>query len=208
MKKEEKINAILENIAFNYNEFQKQAKNKLKKQSKIVNPTEDYRDLVCDVVYSIIDNLKTLKEINRFYKMYKENKLKLYIFKAIDINTRYATSPFLRKKISEYKRFVVLDNINYNTNNFEEIYEDNGFLFYYIMSLIEPPYAKKILGEDWRYYSDLFKEYINDVDSTYVSIEKKYNLPSSTLYRDINYVKNKIKEELTKNKKYLKTKIN
>jgi hypothetical protein len=196
MNKDEKIKLILNDISKNYDEFHKQAWSKLKKQKKILNPSDEYRELVSDVVFSIVDNLKTLKQINRFYNMYRQNKLKLYIFKAIDTNTKYATAPFLRKKIKEYNRLEFLDNTNYH---FEEIFEDDGFLFYYIMSMLEYPYAKKLFGEDWRYYTTLFKEYINDIDSTYTSIEKKYGLPSSTLYREISFVKEKIKEELKKN---------
>lgn len=193
MNKDDKIKVILDDIANNYEEFQKQAKEKLKKQTSILNPNDNYRELISDVMFSIVDNLKTVKEINKYYNMCKQNKLRLYIFKAIDINTKHATSPFLRKKLKEYNRCELVENYY-----FEEIFNDDGFLFYYIMAMLEYPYAKKVLGEDWKYYSELFKEYINDIDSSYASIEKKYGLPSSTLHREINYVKDKIKAELKK----------
>lgn len=243
MTKDQKINAIMNNIALNYSQFQQQAREKLKKQRKIVNPSTDYRELVCDVVFSVIKNLNSTENINRFYIMCTHDKLKLYIFKAIDTNTRFNSSPFLRKKLKEFNRFTFLEDVEYSTNiSFnntslspkkgkrlnrfillkdvdsvstydEEQLEDEKnkdkeqeFLYSYIMSLVEPPTAIKLLGEDWRYYSTLFKEYFSDVNTTYMSLEEKYGFPSSTLYRDVTYVKNKIKDHLEKNNIYQKLK--
>lgn len=214
MTKDQKINAIMNNIALNYNDFQQQAKDKLKKQRKITFSSSDHRELVCDVVYSVINKLNTIENVNRFYNMCKTNKLKLYIFKAIDINTKFVSSPFIQNKLKIFNKGVIIENNNYfddvsseETHEYEEIKEaEKDFLFFYIMSLVELPKAKELLGEDWKYYSTLFKEYFCNVNATYLSLENKYGFPSSTLYRDVTYVKNKIKEDLEKNNIYYKLK--
>jgi len=203
MTNDDKVAYILNNMSINFNEFLKQAKYKLFKQYTIVN-SDSYKELVSDILYSIINKLNTNDNINRFYNMAIKNTLKLFIFKAIDSNSRFFTAPFLRNKIKEYNRITytdkyhdIIDNVNDN-NEEDEIKTD------LVLNMLEPINAKRIFGEQWEYYTIIFKEYIFEKTS-YKKLSSKYNIPISNLYFHIRWIKEKIREELPENYKVNKS---
>jgi hypothetical protein len=203
MTNDDKVAYILNNMSINFNEFLKQAKYKLFKQYTIVN-SDSYKELVSDILYSIISKLNTNDNINRFYNMAIKNTLKLFIFKAIDSNSRFFTAPFLRNKIKEYNRITytdkyhdIIDNVNDN-NEEDEIKTD------LVLNMLEPINAKRIFGEQWEYYTIIFKEYIFEKTS-YKKLSIKYNIPISNLYFHIRWIKEKIREELPENYKVNKS---
>lgn len=197
MNKDEKVEAILSDMSTNYLEFCRQAKIKLYKHAKLCD-NNSYKELVSDVLFSVISKLNTTENINKFYKMTEKNKLKLYILKGISTNTSFFSAPFLRKKLQESKRLIFYDNIEYYEEEFDEITEqEEENIINLINSFLEKPKAPELFGEDWKYYTNLFKEYIH-TKSTYASLGQKYSIPVSSIAFHIRYVKTKIREELKK----------
>ena len=124
--KDEKVAFILKDLSLNYKVFLQQAKNKLYKHIKLCGK-DAYHELVSDVIYSVIQKLNNIEDINRFYKMTVNNKLRLYVLKGISTNTSYYSAPFLQKKLKENNRLSVFDNINYlmtDENDEDEILKD------------------------------------------------------------------------------------
>ena len=193
MSNPEKQDYILEDMAKNYNEFLKQAKYKLIKQRSIVS-TDAYRELVSDITFSIIEKFTNVNHLNRFYEMAKANKLKLFIFKAIDSNTRFYSAPFLRKKMKEINRISYVDHFD-NAIAETEPDEDEERINA-ILDALEPEHAKAILGEQWEYYVIIFKEYIYN-KTTYKKIASKYGIPQSGIYFHIRWMKERIRESLS-----------
>lgn len=197
MTKSQKTAFILDNIAHNYKEFLKQAKYKLYKQRHIVNE-DSYMELVSDVIYSVIEKLNNDESLERFYDMALNGKLKLFILKGIDSNTRFVRAPFLRKKIIENNRIVYIDHldnsIKEDENDEEKIAEDNKRIDK-ILDIMEPAKAREVFGEDWQYYCIIFKEYIYNKTS-YKTIALKYGIPLSSIYFHIRWIKDKIRTEL------------
>ena len=215
---EEKVKIIMDDLGLNYNEFLSQSKVKLWKQYKIC-PPESNRELMSDIVFSIVKKLETQENIDRYYKMVLVNTLKLYVFQAININTTYWNSPFLRKKIKENyrKNGIQAENLFAVSGKngiladkmfvFMEELDDEKYIEYIkekkvidtIMDMLKQPNAERIFGEDWHYYTYIFLEYIN-TKSSYKSIALKYDIPLSSIAFHMRLVKDKIREELAKNK--------
>lgn len=193
---EDKIAYILNDLAKNYQEFLKQATFKLKKQSKILNPDKDASELVSDVTFSVIDKLKTIESIDRFHYMAWQNTLKLYILKAIDCNTRFYSSPFLRGKLKIHNRTQYDDIKDYvdDTNDIEVEELRKEWTVNIILDMLEQPNAERIFGEQWWYFTEIFKEYIfNDV--SYKDIAIKYSIPVSSISYHLRLCKDLIRAE-------------
>ena len=204
MTKDDKVAFILHDLAKNFDLFTHQAKVKLYKHRKLVGEGQEY-EIVSDVLFSVIDKLKTEEIIDRFYNMAEASKLSLYILKAVSTNTSYYSSPYLQKKIKETNHFHIFDNLNYYQIETPEDYDieesklvmDTSIVFA-IKDMLEPPKAINIFGkEDWEYYTRIFKEYISSPCS-YQSLSDKYDIPKSNIAFHIRKVKNLIKDELDK----------
>lgn len=192
----QKVAFILDNIAHNYPEFLKQAKYKLYKQRHLVD-VEGYNELVSDVIYSVVEKLNNIESIERFYNMALNGKLKLFILKGIDSNTRYVKAPFLRKKIIENNRIVYVDHLasNIKEDEEDEKTEIDNQRINNILDIMEPTKAIKVFGEDWQYYCIIFKEYVYNKTS-YKKIAIKYGIPLSSIYFHIRWMKDRIRKEL------------
>jgi hypothetical protein len=219
-----KTSFILENIADNYEEFELQASVKIKKQFNICHP-DSYHELVSDVVYSVIDKLSSFTDCNRFYRMAKENKLRLYILKGISTNTSYYSSPFLRKKILDKNNhrpnlmYVTDPEIHARINGvklvecsdeeerateLQESYnkqETELLLALNIRKMFLVENAPRIFGAEWKYYKRIFLEYVDGKDVTYRSIAAKYDLTPSSIASHIKHVKTCIRKELIEGKR-------
>jgi len=235
---DEKVAVIPKDLSANFNTFCKQARIKLYKHRKLVGENQE-RELVSDVMFSVIDKLKNSTTIDRFFKMAVKDRLKLYIFKAISTNTSFYSAPYLQKKIKEANRLELFENRNYY-NDFAlndesslkdgpwihtsstyqkrlddyknkiiiEPTDDDGekelslindtLIALEIRKMLELPIAPKLFGEDWKYYTQLFKEYVS-TDCSYKSLSIKYNIPKSSIAFHIRRTKDIIRNELEKN---------
>jgi len=198
----EKVAVILNDLAINYNEFLKQAKTKLYKQKRICD-VDAYKELVSDVMFSVIQKLNNITDIDRFYKMTLQDKLKLYILKGISTNSSFYSAPFLQKKLKETNRLQVFDNYDYPVQSEEDENEillkeiKENALIADIKSMLEMPRAKEIFGDEYKYYSMLFKEYVS-TGASYQTLAIKYNIPKSSIAFHIRIVKEAIRKELNK----------
>ena len=205
ISKDEKCAYILHDLGKNFPIFLEQARIKLFKQRKICDKNS-YMEMVSDVVFSVIDKLKTTEVINRFYDMAKSDKLRLYILKGVSTNSSYVSSPFLQKKLKENNKLRIFDNYDYfiEIESPEEI-EEEEIRFAtdistacLIKSMLEKPKATLLFGDDWKYYTMLFKEYVS-TNSSYQTLADKYHIPRSSISFHIRQVKNIIKKELNIN---------
>jgi len=199
MINQKKKNYIITYIGDYIELFYKQAYWKIKKRKPYITSDSDHKELVSDVIYSIMNNLDSQKSVNFYYEMAVDQKLHLYILKAIDTNCRSGSAPFHynRSKLKHYKIFnEQLHGINDNdkamdadTKTLSE-YSDNKILIIKkIYKLLEADNAKRLLGDDWKYYTTLFYDYINEPYATYKSISENYRVSESTIFKHINKVK-------------------
>ena len=211
MTLEEKQQEIFKDIALHNKEFIRQASIKIDKRYA-PNPL-DPLELVSDVIYSIAIKLDNKENINRYYKMVKEDMLFNYICKAIDTNCKFKNAPFLRNKLRIINRIpIVGDNAqrtqsnvrNWNLENYNNEIEDEQIekqeaLIDDIYLLMEPSAARELLGKHWKYYVTIFREYIQDSKTSYTTLSQKYNIPRPTLAKNILTIKNAIRNEIEKN---------
>jgi len=198
MTLEEKQQEIFNDIALHNQEFIRQATIKIDKRYA-PNPL-DPLELVSDVIYSIAIKLNNKENINRYYKMVKEDMLFNYICKAIDTNCKFKNAPFLRNKLILLNR----TNINDKTFSVDEDYDDEEqeqiseqeALIDRVYFLMEPSEARRLLGRHWKYYTTIFREYIQDPKTSYTTLANKYNIPRPTLAKNILTIKNAIKNEI------------
>ena len=202
MTKDDKIAFVLNDISNNYNTFIKQADNHLQKHSRLSDSTGS--ELMSDILFSIIEKLNTTKNINRYYDMALNDRLRFYISKAIFVNTYYFKSPFLRAKFKQNNRYTVIETKDYlfaiqeptDFDNQDESTKEK--MSADLLSMLEYPRAQQVFGEDWKYYTKILKEYIATPECTYKSIAEKYGIPFSSIAFHIRYAKDKIREELNK----------
>jgi len=209
MDKNEKQQFILLYIENYYEDFQKQAYIKLKRSKKILNIKQDlyHQELLSDVLYSIIEKFKDEKKLDRFYLMAKEDKLCLYIYKAIDINCSSFQAPFLQKNIKKRglpfndnidTGFIQKPAMDSDTEKFEEMSNEKKILIKKVYKLLEPENAKRIFGPHWKYFILIFHEYMDKPKTSYKKIALKYSTSEFSIYNHLHIMYNKIKKEINK----------
>jgi hypothetical protein len=194
---ESKTKHVLDNLADNYDIFLDQARIKLNKHSRLCSQ-DAYKELGADVIFSIVQKLDSSSNIDFYFSMINEDKLKLYTLKAISTNTSFYSAPFLRQKIQDNNKLLYIDNIVNEDEDFKERENKENIqdlLVSNVKQYLELPKAKELFGEDWHYYTNLFKEYIN-TESSYSSLSKKYSIPKSSIAFHIRYVKSILRTEL------------
>ena len=197
-----KVVIILKDLANNFPIFLEQARIKLLKHTKLIG-SHCENELVSDVLFTVIDKLKTSILIDRFYQMTKQDRLRLYVLKAISTNTSFFSAPYLQKKLKEKNQPRIFDNYDYFSQIEEpEEREEEDLQFVkdasitiYIKSMLVLPKSKELFGDDYRYYTELFKEYTS-TNSSYQTLASKYNIPKSSIAFHLRQVKDKIREEL------------
>jgi len=196
MNLNKKKNIILEEIATYNPEFLRQAKFKI---DKSVAPEKlDYLELVCDVLFSIINKLDTNEQIDKYWAIHKEGTLFNYLIKAIDTNAKRKNAPFLRKKLKIKNRYIHNEEIKYKHTLYPEP-EPVSDQAQFILECLETPKAPLLFGEHWKYYTQLFKEYINNPSTTYQSLADKYNIPKPTISLHIQDLKKILRKEYYEN---------
>ena len=98
MSNEEKLSSINKCITSKYNEFVKQANRKIIK-SRLKNNDSDGIEIVSDIVYKILNNINDKNKLDKYYKMITDDTFHLYIFKAIDNNCNFKTTPFMQLSV-------------------------------------------------------------------------------------------------------------
>lgn len=200
---------ILDDIALNLKDFEEQAKIKLFKRSHLLNTKTDHLELISDIIDSIVNKFDNEITLRRFYYMAIHDKLRLYIFKAIDTNCSSYSAPFLQKKLKNKKIYPLIENLNIQDEGYDgmdsdqikyyELPEEKRLIVDKVYLMLEPVRAKELFGDHWKYFANLFLEYIDDPKATYRSIGKKYDVPATSIGSHIQIVKNKIKKELDEN---------
>lgn len=149
-----------------YSEFVRQARSKLTKWS-FYNKGDEYE--LISFIYITIHS----KEPDLIDRLIKEDRLKDYIFKIIDTNTKYLSSPFL---ISKNTKFLPLfDQQSIITE--ESIDSLNSEVLDRIQTIFaNPEILQTIFKRNWRYYRLLYYTYIDHYDISPFKIGKKYNL--------------------------------
>ena len=198
MDQTKKREAILEYIAKHNEEFLRQAKIKI--NWKFATSKIDNVALVSDIIFTIVNKLDDVTNVNRYFDMIKDNMLFNYICKAISINGKFLTSPFIQDKLKQRNRIVILQDYEYfKEEENDEEYEFENEVLTRIFELLEPENAKALLGERWQYFVTIFKEYYNTPRATYESLAKKYDIPKPTIALNIMTIKkaifNKLKDE-------------
>lgn len=223
----DKLNFILLNIAENYNEYLKQTEIKLRYAK--LNPFLS-RELISDVIFSLIERCSDPKVENKFYKLTLNNKLFNYVIKSIDINCKHSTAPFLRNKIKEDNRITINESIftseiSYATPRIwsaltprqikitKFIYKNNKIwksltkekkietIIFIEKLLTDKTKYKKIFGEYWKYYVTIFNEYINNKQITYKYLSEKYNIKWSQIFLNFKTIKSILIKEIENNLK-------
>jgi len=190
MKLNQKKKAIFDDITFHYDEFLRQSHIKVDK--RFANEPTDHIELVSEVLLSIVDKFDDPEQVDRYYEMVQQNMLFNYIVKSINTNTKSLNAPFLREKLRIRNRTVVSDNLYVEPGKKSEW----DLIVDRIYETFEPEAAKRIYGEDWKYYTTIFKEYVENKKCSYEKLSRKYHIPKSNIYRDISEVKRKIRKYL------------
>lgn len=201
---------ILEFISKYYYLFLSQAKKKLIKYNNFKDPSNP-RELLSDVLYSIIIKLEYEDSIDKFYEMLVNDKLKNFIFIALENNSKYATSPYLRQKIADKKRIPFNPEIEIEVEityqgSLSEL--DKEILIKIDNIIDNPEEAKRLFGKNFKYYLtliDIFRDQApqelkkgKELLSCYAKIEREYFLRNVAYhYRKIWRI---LREELIKNK--------
>ena len=213
MTKDEKVKYILTNIGNDYLEFRKQTKHKLKVYKNILNIKRDFNpdDLLSDVIFSVIKKLDDDTQRDRFYLMAKDNKLRLYIFKSIDVNCSSFKAPFLQSKINrkriafyskdDMSKYEGIEDPNHksvdsDTKKLLEMPDEKQLLIKRVYKLMEPEAAKELFGPHWKYFVQIFNDYMDNPKGTYKSISLKYNVPLSSIQNHLQVVYKKIRDKL------------
>lgn len=119
MTKDEKKKVIFKDIENNYPEFLRQAKSKL---SRYNFRNREHEDLVSEVTFSVMTKLDSTRDgtfyINKFYIDVLDNRLRLYIFKAINTQaTKVKGNTWIARQLDQKNRLVYLEDFgetNYN----------------------------------------------------------------------------------------------
>lgn len=211
MTTQEKTNLIYKDISINYNIFCSQAKSKLHKWEYLIGKGRE-KELVSDVLFSIMNRMNSPIIVDKFYKMVLRDKFRLYVLKAVNDNAHYITGPFMREQMEIINRLPLFDDLMGTNMGEEELLErykreeseDNKerTIIREIYLMLEPPRAIRIFGEikdpdDWKYYSGLFKLYIS-TNLSYRKIAEKYQLPPSSISFHLRKCKDAIRNELKK----------
>jgi len=207
MTKTNKIQFILNYIGKYYSEFEKQARVKLYKRRHLLSTDTDYLELVSDVIFTIVDKLDNVTYVNKFYTLCLQDELKLYIFKSIDRNCSSFTAPFLYNKLKLTKQNELNYDIQSDYKNLDsdqlkwvEYDDETKDKVNRLYEMLEYPKARELFGEHWKYFANLFLEYIDDKSTTYKSLSIKYDVPISSIGSHIKLVKDKLLNEYNKNK--------
>lgn len=187
---------ILKNIINkNYYNFLTQVQKKINR--KIAKNADDASELLSDVLFNILNKLEEDPEfLLRCIEMNNKQKFISYIGKALDIQARYSSAPFLRAKLNkhlpifDYQSVSSICDEEYNEDEIEDEVKIKQLLI-----LMQPSQAKALLGEAWKYYLKMFKEYAT-TETTYIKLAKKYGIEVSGLYQNIIYTKEQLKEKL------------
>lgn len=168
----------------------------------------NYEELILGkVFYPVLEKINSSnKNIDFYYKMVENDKLKNYFFSICYIQIRYPSKSNKRIKEefftngdeSTYNEDKYIENILFregsNINRYEEFILDE------IYSIMEPPRARKVFGKDWAIYIKIFNLYMENFPITYRELLNKYKIKGfSYAYRNLW---KKIKAEL-KSKGYL-----
>lgn len=213
MNQKIKYNTVLSYLGDNFEEFLSQARIKLYKQKKFLNPNNEFRELVSDIIYSIIEKMEDPKHpesIDRFYNMVKSDKLRLYVHKSISINTKFNTSPFLVKKLKEKNRIQLTNNpdinfiqktwnvgITFVPEDKPSISDVEEKLLIQIDKIKESENAQRVFGRHWKYYLELIEIYLK-YNCSYRKIEEQTQLRNCSYhYRKIWEL---IRTEISNNK--------
>ena len=178
-----------------------------------LNPDE----LLSDVIYSIVSKLDDETKLKRFHVMAVENKLRLYIFKSIDINCRSFKAPYLQSKINKKRiAFYNRDDMSHigsidlehepmdsDTKKLSEMSLEKQHLVKEVYKLLEPGPAKELFGPHWKYFVQIFHDYMDNPKGTYKSISLKYNIPLSSIQNHLQIVYKKIRNKIDEKNKQI-----
>lgn len=190
MTTNQKKTIIFKDINSHYDEFLRQSYMKVDK--RYANQPNDHIELVSDVIHSIVCKFEDKDQLERFYEMSVNSMLFNFIVKAINTNAKSLNAPFLRNKLKLRNRIQFDENLykdTYERTEWDDIVDD-------IYESFEPPNAERIYGPDWKYYITIFKEYVEDKKCSYERLSRKYNIPKSSIARDINTMKIKVRKYL------------
>ena len=186
---------VLDYIAQHNDELVRQAKYKIDK--RYANAESDHRELVSDVIYSIIKKLDSRRNLDRYYNLAEEDKLFNYMAKAVDTNCKRLNAPFLRNKLKVRNRIIFSDA--FMEVEISENGEPNKELVNYIYSLLGKDKAPKLFGPQWKYFVQIFTEYINEPKCSYQTLADRYDIPKPTIAANIMHLKKIIRKDVQKN---------
>lgn len=195
-----KLQEVNDFLGRNYNEFIRQAKIKLSFRYKMF--PDDHVALVSDIVINIIEKARSSdRQLDRYHKMAVNGMLFVYVTKAIDINCKSFSAPFLFNQKKILNRIQLSDmhecTLPIEDEEPEFTKEETSALDIIYAHLDQVPYAKKLFGiDDYRYYVRIFKEYYTNPTATYASLAKKYNIPLNSFTHNILHVKKLLLKEV------------
>jgi hypothetical protein len=206
MNLEEKKTILFKDIEKHYDEFIRQSKMKLNRQ--YAPEHNSHLELVSDVIFSIVNKFDNEEIVDKYLEMYNDGMFFNYITKAINTNAKSLNAPFLYNKLKIRNRITIIENYKYDKET-EDTQEktDKQEIAEKIIRSFEPDIAPSIYGNEWRYYTKIYKEYIEDPNMTYSKISLKYNIPLGSIAYDMRIMKEMIldyiqKQNQNQNKNY------
>jgi hypothetical protein len=200
----EKKEAIFTYIAKNNDNFLKQAKWNLQLSRDITRNSLDPLELTSDVIFSICTKLDTSIGIEKYYKILDASLLYNFVTQAIYTNATSKTAPFLYHKLTIKSRISFADNKHFHKLTIEERDDTQDPVVDHIWEYLNSERIKERFGYQWKYYVDIFKEYLEEPKCSYTTLSKKYNIPRPTLAANIMTLKRAIREDININFKHEK----
>ena len=182
---------VFDYIELHYPEMVKQARKKL--HFKHWEDSSAPVELVNSVLAPILIKIKEQEAFRKkAIRLVEEDKLFLYLIKAIDSNSKFPSSPFLRNKLKIYKHKEITDDIQLSE---EEVQEEQLELEDKLNSLLNKDNFDRLFGKYSCLYLEITLQYAKP-GSTYKSIADYYGISKSSVAAAIINVKTKLKTEL------------
>lgn len=184
---------IFDQISLWYPEMIRQAKIKL--NFRYCEDDSAHIELVDSVLAPFLTKVKSDPVfLKKMTSLMSENKLFLYLIKAIDSNAKFPSSPYLRSKIKLRRFKRIEDELNLSSeaedisdqieieNKLDELLTDSAF---------DDMFGRKM----GFFYLELIRAY-SKPHSTYKSIAEYYGISKSAVAAAIMVIKARLKEEL------------